>query len=89
MEATTVNAAAQAVSLATPDMIKLAAGLAMGLAVVGAGIGIGIIGASAVGGLARQPEAEGKIRTMMILAIAFLEPLALIALIFGIIGFMK
>ena len=38
------------------------AGLAAGLAVVGAGIGIGKLAASALEGSARQPEMMGKLR---------------------------
>ncbi|MDA3963785.1 MAG: ATP synthase F0 subunit C [Planctomycetota bacterium] len=62
---------------------KLGPGLALGLAVLGAGLGIGKLAASALEGTARQPEAAGKLQGMMILAIAFIEALALIALLFG------
>ena len=65
------------------DLFPLGAGLAMGLAVLGAGIGIGKLAASALEASARQPEIQGKLQTMMILAIAFLEALALMAIIFG------
>ncbi|MCU0624952.1 MAG: hypothetical protein MUF21_00455, partial [Gemmatimonadaceae bacterium] len=41
----------------------IGAGLAAGLAVLGAGLGIGNIGGSAVEGMARQPEAAGRIQT--------------------------
>jgi len=56
------------------------AGIAAGLAVLGAGIGIGKLVAAALEGSARQPEMMGKLQTMMILGIAFVEALALIAL---------
>jgi len=62
---------------------SLGPGVAIGLAVLGAGIGIGKLAASALEGAARQPEAAGKLQGMMILAIAFIEALALIALLFG------
>lgn len=68
---------------ATSALFPLGAGLAMGLAVLGAGIGIGKLAAAALEGSARQPEIQGKLQTMMILAIAFLEALALMAIIFG------
>ena len=58
----------------------LGAGIAAGLAVLGAGIGIGKLAASALDGAARQPEMAGRLQTTMILAIAFVEALALIAL---------
>jgi F-type H+-transporting ATPase subunit c len=65
------------------DLGSLGPGLALGLAVVGAGYCIGKLAAAALEGTARQPEAAGKLQGMMILAIAFIEALALIALLFG------
>ncbi|MFY0650488.1 MAG: ATP synthase F0 subunit C [Cyclobacteriaceae bacterium] len=56
-----------------------------GLAVLGAGIGIGLIGKGATEGIARQPEAGGKIQTAMIIAAALIEGVALFA---AVIGFM-
>ncbi|MBK8389088.1 MAG: ATP synthase F0 subunit C [Saprospiraceae bacterium] len=55
-----------------------------GLAVIGAGIGIGMIGAKAVESIARQPEASGDIRSSMILMAAFVEGAALIAILLSI-----
>ncbi|HOY13063.1 MAG: ATP synthase F0 subunit C [Saprospiraceae bacterium] len=55
-----------------------------GLAVIGAGIGIGLIGAKAVESIARQPEASGDIRSSMILMAAFVEGAALIAILLSI-----
>ena len=43
-----------------------------GLVVIGAGIGIGRIGGSAMDAIARQPEASGKIQTAMLIAAALL-----------------
>ena len=57
----------------------------MGLAVIGAGLGIGWIGSSAMESIARQPEAVGDIRANMILMAAFIEGAALIALILSYI----
>ena len=54
----------------------------VGLVVLGAGLGIGKIGASAVEGMARQPEASNKIQTAMIIAAALIEGAAL----FGIVA---
>ncbi|HKU60700.1 MAG TPA: ATP synthase F0 subunit C [Gemmatimonadales bacterium] len=53
------------------------AGLAGGLAVLGAGIGIGRIGGSATEGMARQPENTARIQTAMIIAAALVEGVAL------------
>jgi F-type H+-transporting ATPase subunit c len=51
----------------------LAAGLGMGLTIIGAGIGLGRIGSAAVEGMARQPEAAPKIQVAMIIVAAMLE----------------
>ena len=59
------------------------AALGAGLAVIGAGLGIGIIGSNAVQSIARQPEATNDIRGAMILAAALVEGAALIAIIFS------
>ena len=57
-----------------------------GLAAVGAGIGIGQIGKGAVEAIARQPEAINDIRANMILTAAFVEGVALFAVIVGILA---
>ena len=54
-----------------------------GLIVIGAGVGLGKIGGSAMDAIARQPEAAGKIQTAMIIIAALLEGLAFAALILG------
>ncbi|MDH3650429.1 MAG: ATP synthase F0 subunit C [Saprospiraceae bacterium] len=62
-------------------MIGSITAIGMGLAVIGAGIGIGQIGAKAMEAIARQPEAVGDIRANMILMAALVEGAALIAII--------
>jgi F-type H+-transporting ATPase subunit c len=57
------------------------AAIGAGLAVIGAGIGLGQIGGKAVEAIARQPEASGDIRGAMILMAAFMEGAALIAIL--------
>jgi F-type H+-transporting ATPase subunit c len=57
-----------------------------GLAVIGAGIGIGSIGGKAVEGIARQPEAASKIQTNMIIAAALVEGVALFAVVVALLG---
>jgi F-type H+-transporting ATPase subunit c len=59
----------------------LAAGLGAGIAAIGAGIGIGWLASSSMEGAARQPEAAGDIRGLMIVAAALIEGVALFALI--------
>lgn len=62
------------------------AGIGAGLAVIGAGIGIGKIGGSAMDAIARQPEAAGKIQTAMIIAAALIEGVALFAVVVALIA---
>ena len=57
------------------------AAIGMGLAAIGAGIGVGSIGGKAMEAIARQPEALGDIRANMILTAALVEGAALIAII--------
>ncbi|MBV6494004.1 MAG: ATP synthase subunit c [Turneriella sp.] len=63
------------------SMIAIGVGLAAGLAVFGAGVGIGRIGGSATEGISRQPEAANKIQTAMIIAAALIEGVALFGLV--------
>ena len=51
-----------------------------GLIVIGAGLGIGKIGGSAMDAIARQPEASGKIQTAMLIAAALIEGIGFAAL---------
>jgi len=53
------------------------AAIGAGLVVIGAGIGIGRLAASAMEGIARQPEALNKIQTAMLIAAALIEGVAL------------
>ena len=73
--------AAQAEAISEETMKLLAAGIAIGLGVIGPGIGIGILGAAAMNAIGRNPEARGAILTNMILAIAFAEALGIYALV--------
>ena len=66
-------------------MKMLAAGLAIGLGLLGPGIGLGMIGSSAMQALGRNPEARGAIFTNMILVAALAEALGIYALIVAII----
>ncbi len=56
-----------------------------GLAVIGAGIGIGQIGGKAMEGISRQPKVAGDIRTSMIIAAALVEGAALFAIVVALI----
>ncbi len=67
---------------AVSNFNMLAGGAAgAGLVILGAGLGIGKIGASAVESMARQPEVAGNIQTAMIIAAALIEGVTFFALI--------
>jgi F-type H+-transporting ATPase subunit c len=59
----------------------LGAALAMGLGAIGPGIGLGILASKALEAIGRNPEAQGKVQTTMILAIAVTEAVAIYALV--------
>ena len=61
------------------------AGIAIGLAACGGGVGMGLAIAKSAEGISRQPEAEGKIRTTMMLGLVFIETAVLYALIIAIL----
>ena len=78
------------------DWILLAAGssaglslggaaIGAGLAIIGGGVGIGLLAAQALAGSARQPKASGDLRTMMLIAAALIEGIALLALVICIL----
>lgn len=56
------------------------------MAAIGAGIGIGRIGGSAIESMARQPEATSTIQTNMIIAAALVEGVALFAVVVALLG---
>ena len=56
-----------------------------GIAAIGAGIGVGRIGGSALESIARQPEATGDIRANMIIAAALVEGVALFAVVVALL----
>ena len=64
-------------------MIALGAGIAA-LTGAGAGIGIGLATSKAVEGIARQPEASGKITSALILGCALAEATAIYGLVIGL-----
>ena len=76
--------------MATPAMaqgtqgaawINLGGAIGAGLVCIGAGFGIGRLGASAVESMARQPEVAGNIQTAMIIAAALIEGFTFFALV--------
>ncbi len=63
------------------SLTQLGAAIGAGIAVVGAAIGIGRIGESAMNAIARQPSEANDVRTNMIIAAALIEGVALIAIV--------
>jgi len=61
------------------------AGIGMGLAAIGGGRGIGQIGGQACEGIARQPEAGGRIGTNMIISAALIEGFTFVAIILAFV----
>ena len=68
-------------SLTAAAALSLAYPIGLGLAAFGAAFGIGKAVAAAMEAMGRQPEAIGKIQTAMIIGAAFIEALAIYALI--------
>jgi len=69
-----------------PEAMKaLGMALAVGLGMIGPGIGIGILVSKALEAIGRNPEASGKIQTTMFIGIVFTEALAIFALVVGFI----
>jgi F-type H+-transporting ATPase subunit c len=66
-------------------IMYLGASLAIGLAAFGAGIGMGYLLKGTQEGIARNPTAGGRLQTTMLIGLAFLETLALYALLVAII----
>ena len=69
-----------------PETMKmLAIGLVAGIGFMGPGLGLGLIGYSAMQALGRNPEARGPVLTNMILIGALCEAIGIYALIVAII----
>ncbi len=63
----------------------IAAGISIGLAALGGAVAMGIAIAKTSEGIARQPEAEGKLRTTLMLGLVFIETAIIYALIIAIL----
>jgi len=61
------------------------AGIGAGLAAIGAGIGIGFIGGKGMEAIARQPEAVNDLRNNMLIFAAFVEAVALFAVVVSLL----
>lgn len=74
-------AQAEADGGATIGLKAIAAGLAVGIAAAGGAVGMGLAAAKSTESIARQPEAEGKIRTTLMLGLVFIETAIIYALL--------
>jgi F-type H+-transporting ATPase subunit c len=95
--ATLATAAAHAIASATAtgsdvatapavaNFSPIGRGIAFGVAAGGSGIGIGLVFASAIQGIARQPEQAATLRGLMFLGFALIEALALIGFVLAFI----
>ncbi len=63
--------------------------IGLGLAILGAGLGFGLIGYGAMTGMSRQPEALGRLQTAMLIAFAFVELTFLLTLFLAPASFNK
>ncbi|RLT77021.1 ATP synthase F0 subunit C [bacterium J10(2018)] len=72
---------------AIDGLLGIGACFGAAIAAIGAGIGIGKIGAAAMEAIARQPEATGDIRSNMIVIAALIEGVALFAVIVCVLSF--
>lgn len=59
--------------------------LAVGLGVIGPGIGIGVLVGHALEAIGRNPDAQGKILTTMFIGVALTEALAILAIVFAVL----
>lgn len=76
---------AQESGMTDEGLASIGKGLVYGLAAIGPGIGVGLVFASAIEAMARQPETAGETRTTMFLGFALIEALALIGFVLSFI----
>ncbi len=72
--------------LLAAEVAKMGGALGAGIAVIGAGLGLGRIGGEAMEAMARQPEKIGDLRSSMIIAAALVEGVAFLAVIVALLA---
>lgn len=72
-------------TISTKGLAGVGAGLAIGIGACGAAIGIGIAAGKALESAARQPEIYGKLQTMLLTSIVFMESIAIYALVVSLL----
>ena len=73
--------AAQTEADSSIGLKAIAAGIAVGIAAAGGAVGMGLATAKSTESIARQPEAEGKVRTTLMLGLVFIETAIIYALL--------
>lgn len=77
--------ALQIAQLDAEALTNLAMAIAAGVGVLGPGLGIGLLVARALEAIGRNPEASGQVQATMFIGIAFVEALAIFALVVAFI----
>mgnify|MGYP000916159366 CR=1 FL=1 len=80
-----IEVATHIANIDADGMKALAMALAAGIGVLGPGIGLGILVSKALEAIGRNPEAAGQIQATMFIGIAFVEALAIFALVVAFI----
>jgi F-type H+-transporting ATPase subunit c len=80
-QAPLITSSAKAESLGLKAMLAISAALAIAIAALGGALGQGKVAATAMDGIARNPEAASKVMTPMIIALALIESLVIYALV--------
>ena len=63
----------------------IGAGMALGGGAIGAAVGDGLAGNSLISGVARQPEAQGRLTTLFFLTVGLVEAMYFINLVFAVL----
>ena len=71
--------------LAAEALTALGAGIAIALAALGGAIAMGFAIVKAIDGVTKQPEADGKIKSTLILGLVFIETAIIYALVVGLL----
>lgn len=71
--------------LAVESMAALGAGIAIALASLAGALAMGFVISKAIEGIAKQPEADGKIKSTLILGLVFIETAIIYALVVGLL----
>lgn len=80
-----IEVATHIANIDADGMKAIAMALAAGIGVLGPGIGLGILVSKALEAIGRNPEAAGQIQATMFIGIAFVEALAIFALVVAFI----